>query len=281
MFAAGTPEMLKGPFYCWYEGLSSAQVKEAHQTINETIEDEGPFDGVIGFSQGASVIISLLLHHEIHASHCASPFKFALFFCPIAVISPDVDFNSKHVERYARYYNGDLQASEANDESEEDEIPGDEGILSRAKPGGQARVVAIKKPTTAPKHRLMLASRKKRKALVEELVDLTRDMLKNVPSKAVSSSAWSRATLSPDRPQDFPRFMHPLTLRQRVRIPTVLVLGKDDGFGRQSELALGLCEKSKTKMVSVQGGHSIPVSPPELRMIAAAFEWAIHKGQQL
>ncbi len=133
----------------------------------------------------------------------------------------------------------------------------------------------------APRHRFMLASRKNRKALVEELVDLTRELVLHIPSRAGERGAWSRDVVNANRPQDFPRFMHPLTLKQRVAIPTVHVLGREDGFARQSELALRLCDKKNTKSVYVQGGHSIPVSPPEVRAVVSAFEWAIQKGQQL
>jgi len=92
--ARDIPDCGKPPYFCWYEGLSSKQCQLAHDTIAETIKEEGPFDGVIGFSQGAAVAISFLLHHRIRNPGAASPFGFGLFFCPNLVISPDPDFGS-------------------------------------------------------------------------------------------------------------------------------------------------------------------------------------------
>lgn len=43
--------------------------------------DEGPFDGVLGFSEGASVAASLILRQ--FAETRTSPFKFAIFICGI------------------------------------------------------------------------------------------------------------------------------------------------------------------------------------------------------
>jgi len=57
-------------------------VSQAHQLVQDTIDDEGPFDGIIAFSQGASAIISFLLHHKIHQPRQPLPFKLALFLIP-------------------------------------------------------------------------------------------------------------------------------------------------------------------------------------------------------
>ena len=42
-------------------------------------DEKGPFDGILGFSEGASVAASLLLHHA--AQNLKSQFKFAVFLC--------------------------------------------------------------------------------------------------------------------------------------------------------------------------------------------------------
>ncbi len=161
------PDILKGPFYCWFEALSSEQVNEAHKVIYETIEEEGPFDGVIAFSQGASVILSMLLHREIHHPHDTPPFKFALFFCSIAVISPDSTFNEKYIEKYSRYYRGELSAADfdADDDSDDDPERDDAG---EAKARSSARNEPVSRPKKAPKHRIQLALRHNRRALVDE-----------------------------------------------------------------------------------------------------------------
>ncbi|PYI30057.1 hypothetical protein BP00DRAFT_426927 [Aspergillus indologenus CBS 114.80] len=70
----------------------------------DVIEAEGPFDGVIGFSQGASLALSILYHHEISHPSRPPPFRFAVFFCAVLSISPDPMFNKDLISKYARYY---------------------------------------------------------------------------------------------------------------------------------------------------------------------------------
>lgn len=56
------------------------QVADAHDLILNFIEDEGPFDGVIGFSQGAALASSLILRRAKDIT--AEPlFQIAVFIC--------------------------------------------------------------------------------------------------------------------------------------------------------------------------------------------------------
>lgn len=65
---------------------------EAHELIAETIEEQGPFDGVLGFSQGGSLALSYLLQHEIDSPGTPPPFKFAVLFSSIVAFSADEAF---------------------------------------------------------------------------------------------------------------------------------------------------------------------------------------------
>ena len=50
------------PYRCFYEAIPSAsQLLRAHEYLNEIVEEDGPFEGILGFSQGAEVAASLLL----------------------------------------------------------------------------------------------------------------------------------------------------------------------------------------------------------------------------
>ncbi|RDK38248.1 hypothetical protein M752DRAFT_297642 [Aspergillus phoenicis ATCC 13157] len=103
-FTIGSPPNLPGPFYNWYDVLSSSQVKDAHDLVKDVIEDDGSFDGVIGFSQGALLALSILYYHEVcHLDH-PPPFRFAIFFCAMLSISPDPMFNAGIVAKYSKYY---------------------------------------------------------------------------------------------------------------------------------------------------------------------------------
>ena len=53
-------------------------MQNAFDYINEIIEEEGPFDGVFGFSQGAALASSMMLEHS-KAKPLDDLFKFAVF----------------------------------------------------------------------------------------------------------------------------------------------------------------------------------------------------------
>lgn len=81
-----------GPFWCYYDNFAPSSVKRAHQLINEIIEDEGPFDGILGFSQGGSLAVAYLLQHEIDHPDEPCPFKFAMIFSSIISFTPDESY---------------------------------------------------------------------------------------------------------------------------------------------------------------------------------------------
>ncbi|KAH6636357.1 serine hydrolase-domain-containing protein [Chaetomium tenue] len=289
--ARDLPDFVKGPYYCWYEGLSSPQCQEAHDTITETIKEEGPFDGVIGFSQGASLALSFLLHRELHSPDLPCPFRFALLFCANLVISPDSKFNHDKVVKYSGYYkashNGVRSTGEVDAEGEEhnDGDNDDEHKTETGEGNGTHQTTPATPPTpdvssskrkTAPKHRALLLLPGRKKALVEELVDLIDEASRHVSGEADASTySWPEN----GKPEDFPRLMHPLTVKARVPIPTVHVIAQNDPLMRHSELAVRLCDKKKTKLVYFDGAHRIPTAPSTLNVIARAVEWAMQKGQ--
>jgi pimeloyl-ACP methyl ester carboxylesterase len=75
----GIEDFFCEPYFCWYSLPTQAGLQAAFNLLEETIEDEGPFDGVIAFSQGAAVVSSYILQ-SLKESPARSPFKFAIFF---------------------------------------------------------------------------------------------------------------------------------------------------------------------------------------------------------
>ncbi|KAF3010993.1 hypothetical protein E8E13_010664 [Curvularia kusanoi] len=70
----------RGPFYRHWDDTRES-VLECYEYIHETMEEDGPFDGVVGFSQGAAAAATALLRTQ-NADPTAPPlFKFAIFFC--------------------------------------------------------------------------------------------------------------------------------------------------------------------------------------------------------
>ncbi|KAE8394609.1 serine hydrolase FSH [Aspergillus alliaceus] len=247
----------KGPFYCWYEGLSSAQVKSAHDFILDTIEEEGPFDGVIGFSQGASLALSILYHHEVYQPHQPPPFRFAVFFCSILSISPDAQFNADIIKKYSRYFKGlDRLGRHDNDISSEEE---GENVKAEVEISALDKTSKIK---SAPKRRAKLLLPGQKKAVVN-------DMRSTIPLAA--HKQWEKR----DSHEDFPRVYHPLANKQRISIPTVHAIGWADPFRRQSELQARLCNKNLSRVVEFHGGHQVPRNSSDLQAVTFAIDWAI------
>lgn len=81
--------MFQGPFRSWYtwDRIKRVPPRETLSTALEYIlsivEEEGPFDGIIGFSQGAALASTLLAHYSTQRPFDprANPFKFAIFIC--------------------------------------------------------------------------------------------------------------------------------------------------------------------------------------------------------
>jgi predicted esterase len=91
-FKTGVGAFVPGPFFCYYKSFAPSDVKKAHELVSDIIEEEGPFDGVFGFSQGASLALGYLIQHEIHRPREPPPFKFAVIFSTVIAFSPEQSF---------------------------------------------------------------------------------------------------------------------------------------------------------------------------------------------
>ena len=87
--APGVDLFYEAPYYSFYEPSSIAAIRLAHEWLQGYIEDNGPYDGVLMFSQGCALISALLLYHQAETPHLPFPFKVAIFICggaPLDVI---------------------------------------------------------------------------------------------------------------------------------------------------------------------------------------------------
>ena len=73
----GVQGISQGPFYSFFNLPVSNQLLGAFEMIDEAIECDGPFDGIMGFSQGASIAAAYLIRDPSDSI----PFKCAAFFC--------------------------------------------------------------------------------------------------------------------------------------------------------------------------------------------------------
>lgn len=62
-----------------FDNLAVADIYKAHEWLTTKLEVDGPYDGVIGFSQGAALISSYLLYHQWYDYEHSPPFRFATF----------------------------------------------------------------------------------------------------------------------------------------------------------------------------------------------------------
>jgi hypothetical protein len=95
--------MFQGPYYSWFPTPSENMVvnyesaKPSLDFVQEIIEEDGPFDGIMGFSEGAGLALALLLRHSI--DHPLDPsyaiFKFAIFFSCVGSNDVRVQWDSK------------------------------------------------------------------------------------------------------------------------------------------------------------------------------------------
>lgn len=92
----GVAEFFAPPYLAWHDHYQPSHVGNVHEYLREVIEEDGPYDGVIGFSQGAALAASLLLYHESQKEAGAGDssrnlFKVAIFFNSVVLLSPCTD----------------------------------------------------------------------------------------------------------------------------------------------------------------------------------------------
>jgi hypothetical protein len=68
-------------------GDSVSQYKELHEGLLDMVQSEGPFDGLMGFSEGGAVAAFMLIED---ARHHFADFKCGIFFSAAPPFDPDV-----------------------------------------------------------------------------------------------------------------------------------------------------------------------------------------------
>lgn len=69
-----------GDTYFSYYGITSDSISQALSQLHRYIREEGPFDGIIGFSQGAVLISTYLIQLSQEQPDKPLPFRCAIFF---------------------------------------------------------------------------------------------------------------------------------------------------------------------------------------------------------
>ncbi len=80
----GIEGFYEGPYFSFYKWPRTFQddnqsLSEAYEHLSETIEQEGPFDGILGFSHGGTLAAGFLAHHAKTHPYISAPFRCAVF----------------------------------------------------------------------------------------------------------------------------------------------------------------------------------------------------------
>ncbi|KAJ5788008.1 hypothetical protein N7457_002998 [Penicillium paradoxum] len=78
ILSIGIDQIFPGPYLCYHGEPVPSDVWNAYNLIMDVVREEGPFDGVIAFSQGAAVAATIIAH-EAEVNPEADVFKVAVF----------------------------------------------------------------------------------------------------------------------------------------------------------------------------------------------------------
>lgn len=74
-------------------------MSKVHDYIKALVDEDGPYDGVIGFSEGASLAAALLLEGASNGDKYSIPmFRFAVFFNAVNLFSPSTGLGERMLE---------------------------------------------------------------------------------------------------------------------------------------------------------------------------------------
>ena len=79
--AAGVDLFYPPPYYGFWENHTLEDLRSACGWLSEYLAKKGPYDAVMGFSQGTILASSYLLLHQEETPHLPPPFKIAIFHC--------------------------------------------------------------------------------------------------------------------------------------------------------------------------------------------------------
>jgi pimeloyl-ACP methyl ester carboxylesterase len=94
---AGVPEYRAGPYFSHTDGYSPLHITRAVEYLQDVLDEEGPFDGIFGFSQGAALTLSYFYQQQAAGEPIAV--KFACFFSAALPCSPDADMGLEVVSK--------------------------------------------------------------------------------------------------------------------------------------------------------------------------------------
>lgn len=99
--ATGVSADVDGPFFSHTAGYSAADMVDAFDHLEDTMDELGPFDGVLGFSQGAALTIAYM--HRQQELQKAVPFGFAVCLSSVLPCSANPMYLQGVIEKLSKH----------------------------------------------------------------------------------------------------------------------------------------------------------------------------------
>jgi pimeloyl-ACP methyl ester carboxylesterase len=208
-----------GPYRSWFNTPSREKVQKAHNYVLKVVREAKGFDMVMGFSQGAALAASLILHHQMEHPDSPSLFKAAIFICSPLPFSRSLEHGID-----VRSYFG----------------------ISPAPP------LSTRRPRTVPDYLVAEAY------FLRNDKDLGEAPTHNAAILTSGFEAADGKAGSSDIGGPFYNIFHPNVDSARIKIPTGHIYGNLDSWRRHSMDLVELCETDKSVTFKHDGGHEIP-----------------------
>ena len=264
--APGISEVYPSPYLAWHSQYDPEYISEVHDFLASVIEEDGPYDGIIGFSQGASLAASLLLCHEYTKSRRPDEqlgplFKVAIFFNAVMLFSPSQDVGSditEAIKLQEKKHMGFLEGKIQLPPSPTVETPDSSSTTSSSAP------IVFHIPNWSSTSSTSLSSLSSMSSAEDE----PTQEIKRARKRSVALESFS--LLKAPTVFGFP----PESTSYRIPIPTLHVIGADDEFAEHSEKLVQLCRSDKAEVMMVKdGGHDLPRTKAALDECARLFDF--------
>ncbi|KAK9800102.1 putative Serine hydrolase FSH domain-containing protein [Seiridium cardinale] len=249
----GVPSWASGPFFSYTTGFTAAEMRHALNRLDEFVRERGPFQGVFGFSLGASVAIAYMIDQE-RRSH-ATPFDFAVLFSPIFVASPDASYCERLLKRLLDQDHTPFRHAFPQG----DWMPLLTSAWGSSDGGGDGDDASA----------------------AQTFVSYLQNVLA-MRSLGIGDIMPNTKTdfLEEENPERIPRLLHPFLVSDRIQIPTVHIAGLGDlpCMREQALVAQDLCSPSTVRSQNHAGGHEVPFKKSEVQTIVSSIRWAIEEA---
>jgi pimeloyl-ACP methyl ester carboxylesterase len=231
-------------------GFTTSESHEAYDRLDDFIRNHGPFDGVVGFSMGASLAMGYMLHHRRKSPDAGPPFSFAVLFSPSFICSADSDCYADLIRRLL-----------------DDEY----SAFRLAFPSANA-VSLLKQEDERTFVGYLTAAMSLQASLDGILPNARFDFFTSGDHDGERSGT-----------QNIPRLLHPALVPERVAIPTLHITGKNEvsAMAEQSSVARGLCIASLARTYTHDGGHDVPFKRSDVTTIVSSIRAAAEEGRRL